>query len=310
LLVGGSAILIGTIYYTTQEKKAEASFFGGGEKKIDYVKLKADLTDAIEAEFEKREDGTSIAPTLVRLAWHASGSYSQFTKTGGSNGATMRFAPESSWGANAGLNGTRDFLEKIKAKYSSISYADLWTLAGATAIEQMGGPAIAWRPGRTDSKTPTQEPDGRLPNADMGCPGATASHIRDIFGRMGFNDREIVALSGAHAMGRCHTDASGYWGPWSHAETTFSNEYYRLLLEEKWTVKKTHEGKPWTGPMQYENPDGTLMMLPSDLVLVQDPALKQYVEMYTKDEALFRKDFAAAFTKLLELGCNFDTVKQ
>ena len=60
---------------------------------------------------------------------------------------------------------------------------------------------------------------------------------------MGFNDREIVALSGAHVIGRCHENASGYWGPWTFAETTFSNVYYRLLLEEKWTVKKTHKGK-------------------------------------------------------------------
>lgn len=47
---------------------------------------------------------------------------------------------------------------------------------------------------------------------------------------MGFNDAETVALIGAHAVGRCHTDRSGHWGPWTNAETTFSNEYFRLLL--------------------------------------------------------------------------------
>lgn len=41
----------------------------------------------------------------------------------------------------------------------------------------------------------------------------------------------------------CLQNASGYWGPWTRAETTFSNEYFRLLLEEKWTPKKTHKGK-------------------------------------------------------------------
>jgi cytochrome c peroxidase len=45
----------------------------------------------------------------------------------------------------------------------------------------------------------------------MGSDVATAQHLRDIFYRMGFDDREIVALSGAHAIGRCHEDASGYW---------------------------------------------------------------------------------------------------
>lgn len=50
---------------------------------------------------------------------------------------------------------------------------------------------------------------GRLPDADKGTIGGTIQHIRDIFGRMGFNDREMVALIGAHAVGRCHTEASG-----------------------------------------------------------------------------------------------------
>lgn len=85
-------------------------------------------------------------------------------------------------------------------------------------------------------------PDGRLPDANQG-----AAHIRDVFGRMGFNDEEMVALLGAHALGRCHLDNSGYWGPWTRAETTMSNEYFKLLLTEKWTPKKTHKGKPWKG---------------------------------------------------------------
>jgi catalase (peroxidase I) len=54
-------------------------------------------------------------------------------------------------------------------------------------------------------------------------------HLRVIFNRMGFNDQEIVALSGAHALGRCHTDRSGFDGPWQFSPTTFSNEYFRLL---------------------------------------------------------------------------------
>lgn len=57
---------------------------------------------------------------LVRLAWHASGTYDKETGTGGSNGATMRFAPESDHGANAGLKYARDFLEPIKGTFASI----------------------------------------------------------------------------------------------------------------------------------------------------------------------------------------------
>jgi len=127
---------------------------------------------------------------------------------------------------------------------------------------------------------------------------------------MGFNDREIVALIGAHSVGRCHENASGFWGPWTRAETTFSNEFFRLLIEEPWTLKTTHKGKKWTGPQQFESKDGTLMMLPGDMAFVQDAEFRTLVESYAKDEALFFKDFAAAFAKLLELGVKFPETKK
>merc|ERR1712196_208918 len=192
-----------------------------------------------------------------------------------------------------------------------MSYADLYTFAGKVAVEKMGGPTIPWSAGRVDfpdgSKSP---PDGRLPDADKGSDQATAAHLRDIFYRMGFDDKEIVALSGAHALGRCHEDASGFWGPWTNAETTMSNEYFRLLVEEPWTPKMTHKPDPmngskscpWKGPMQYEDKTGKLMMLPSDIVLTKDESFAKHVAVYAKDEEVFFKDFAAAFGKLLALG--------
>ncbi len=65
------------------------SFFGPN---IDTVKK--DIKQLIEEDEAKRGNGTSIAPTLVRLAWHASGTYSKADGTGGSNGSTMRMKPE------------------------------------------------------------------------------------------------------------------------------------------------------------------------------------------------------------------------
>jgi len=92
-------------------------------------------------------------------------------------------------------------------------------------------------------------------------------------------------------------------------ENTFSNEYFRLLVEERWSPKTTHNGKPWTGPDQFEDSTGKLMMLPSDMVLILDPLFKKHVEAFAKDEDLFFKEFASAFSKLLELGVPFAATK-
>ena len=97
---------------------------------------------------------------LLRLAWHASGTYDKETGTGGSNGATMRFSPESNHGANAGLEHARKFLEPFKTQFPWISYADLWSLAGVVAVQELGGPVIPWRPGRADLTAEQCTPDG------------------------------------------------------------------------------------------------------------------------------------------------------
>lgn len=222
---------------------------------VDYDAVRKAIADMLDV--EDYDDG-SYGPLLVRLAWHASGTFDKKDGSGGSCGATMRYSPESADGANAGLDVARNLLEPIKAKFPGISYADLWTLAGCVAIEEMGGPHIEWRAGRTDTDDRKKVPaNGRLPDANLG-----RDHLRDVFYRMGFNDQEIVALSGAHAMGRAHTDRSGFKGPWTNAPTTFSNEFFRLLLDEKsegWTRNKVKE----TGNFQFNNAKkgGGLMML-------------------------------------------------
>lgn len=244
---------------------------------------------------EQWVDVESIKQVLVRLAWHSSGTYDKETGTGGSNGATMRFAPEAEHGANAGLKVARDFLEPVKAKFPWISYGDLWTLAGTCAIQEAGGPAIPWRPGRQDQDVSACTPDGRLPDA-----AKDQRHVRDIFYRMGFNDQEIVALLGAHALGRAHPDRSGFDGPWDFSPTVFTNEFYKLLLSEKWVHRK------WSGPDQFtDNSSKSLMMLPTDMSLIKDKEFKKYVELYAKDNDTFFKDFSDAFVKLLELGVPF-----
>ncbi|CAG8433456.1 1788_t:CDS:2 [Diversispora eburnea] len=249
-------------------------------KVIDYAKIYRQIADILE---DNDYDDGSYGPILLRLAWHASGTYDKNTNTGGSDGSTMRFSPESDHGANAGLKLARDKLEIIKLANPEITYADLWSL----------GPIIPWIPGRKDADDGTKcTADGLLPDASK-----SSNHLREIFNRMGFDDREIVALAGAHALGRCHPDRSGYSGPWTTSPTLFTNGYYVELLKKKWQEKK------WKGPKQYVDKEtGELMMLPADLALIQDKKLKPYVEEYAKDEELFFKDFSAAFHKLQELG--------
>jgi len=255
---------------------------------LDVEALRRDISAVLSN--TKYDDG-SYGPVLVRLAWHAAGTYDKNTGNGGSNGATMRFEPESKHGANAGLDVARALLEPIAHKYPTVTVSDLWQFAAVVAIEEMGGPKVPFRFGRVDKIAADCTPDGRLPDASQG-----ADHLRNIFYRMGFNDQEIVALSGAHALGRCHTTRSGYDGPWTKAPIMFSNEFYRELLESQWTLRD------WKGPAQYQDSSKELMMLPSDLVLISDPKFRPFVEEYAKDEAKFFKDFAAAFSKLQELG--------
>ena len=257
----------------------------------DYAGAKA----ALEAMIKEDPD---VGPTMVRLAWHSSGTYDQISKTGGSGGGTIRFKEELAHGGNAGLDKMVARLEPIKSSFPDISYADLYVLGGATAIEA-AGVKVPFKAGRVDAITPDAvTPDGRLPDASKdNDPQKTAAALRnDVFYRMGFNDQEIVALSGAHALGRCHPDASGYSGPWSATPTLFTNSYFALLENVKWTKKE------WSGPLQYEDASGKLMMLPSDLLLVSDPGFKPYVKKYAKSQKLFFEDFAGAFQKLEELG--------
>jgi cytochrome c peroxidase len=296
LAAAGAVAGVATAAYAwaSPSRAAEAS-----AARPDYNAVRKDIEALLES--NPNYDDGSYGPLLVRLAWHASGTYDKRDRTGGSNGATMRFSPEANWGANAGLDLARKLLEPIKAKYPGISYADLWTLAGVVAVESMGGPTIPWRAGRSDARESEVKPltDGRLPDAAQ-----KEKHVRDVFYRMGFSDREIVALLGAHSLGRCHTDRSGYTGPWTRAPTSFSNEYFRELLENKWTKKR------WNGPEQFEDAKAEIMMTPADLALIEDPAFRKWVELYARDNDAFFRDFASAYSKLLELGVPFPAYPQ
>ncbi|KAI3647507.1 hypothetical protein MP228_007728 [Amoeboaphelidium protococcarum] len=292
------------------------------QKSVDYDRVRKDIAEVMTSNPDY--DGIGhYGPILVRLAWHSSGTFDKKSGTGGSNGAGMRFEPEAKFGANNGLKIARDLLFPIKQKYGDgLSFGDLWTLAGVVAIEEMGGPKIEWSPGRIDYKDGLSCPaDGRLPDGSK-----DAKHLRDVFYRMGFTDQEIVALSGGHALGKCHTDRSGFKGPWQFSPSTFSNAYFQLLFSEDWIEKKEDQvdvkekGKivtkkmPWSGPKQYtDKKTGELMMLPTDMELIKDSSFKKWAKLYADDEERFFKDFSKAFAKLITLGvpgqCPYKTQK-
>lgn len=236
----------------------------------------------------------NMAPLLVRLSWHDAGTYEQKSNSGGPR-ACMRFkGGEADHGANAGLQIARDLLEPIKRKHADFSNADFWSLAACCAIKAMGGPDIPWRAGRPDAGTGNDSvPDGRLPDATQG-----ASHLRCVFNRMGFSDQEIVALAGAHAVGMCHGDRSGFIGPWTTTALDFDNAFFVNLTQMKW-----HKTKQPNGLEVWKTDDQPgIIMLPTDMALVQDPNMVCWVDLYAKDKQRFYTDFAAAFAKLQELG--------
>jgi len=288
----GSSFTTATALATAAVTAATVAFAAADDKKndVNYDAVRKDIASILDA--PNYDDG-SYGPLFVRLAWHSAGTFDKTDGSGGSNGGRIRFHPELNWGANKGLDLAIKLLQPIKDKYPSLTYADLFTLAGVVAIEEMGGPKINWVPGRSDfNDGKTSPPDGRLPDALR-----KQDHLRSIFHRMGLDDRDIVALSGAHSLGRCHTSRSGFDGPWTNAPTTVSNEYFRLLVEEQWVERQ------WNGPKQYQDKKtGQLMMLVSDLALLDDPIFSKYVRYYASNEQAWRDDFARAFSKLLHLG--------
>jgi L-ascorbate peroxidase len=290
-----------------------------------------------EGEIRKLLDEVNCSPILVRLAWHDSGTFDQrisnFPERGGANGA-IRFDPEMTMGANNGLPKARQYLQNIQSKYPAVSWADLIQMASALAIEHCGGPKIPMKYGRVSVTGPEQcvGPASRegfpgnagLPDAkgNPGFPcGATtpAAHLRNVFGKkMGFNDQEIVALSGAHTIGRAFKERSGAC-PFGYGDGGASK-----YSKSSCTVR--HDGKagvgmaggcPWTKNwLTFDNSyfsrakeslgDGELLYFPTDECLITDAGFKPTFDKYAQSQNAFFADYAKAHKKLSELGCKFE----
>ena len=214
-------------------------------KKLDYEALKADLVKLMTDSQEWwPADFGHYGPQMVRMAWHAAGTYRTFDGRGGAGRGQQRFAPLNSWPDNVNIDKTRRLLWPIKQKYGQkISWADLFILAGNVALESMGFRTFGFAGGREDVWEPDldvnwgaetkwladdkrfhgdRELDHNLAATHMGLiyvnpegPNASgdylaaAKDIRATFDRMAMNDEEIVALiAGGHTFGKAHGAAS------------------------------------------------------------------------------------------------------
>ena len=209
--------------------------------KLDYAALKADLTHLMtDSQDWWPADFGHYGPQMVRMAWHAAGTYRTLDGRGGSGRGQQRFAPLNSWPDNVNIDKSRRLLWPIKQKYGQrISWGDLFILAGNVALESMGFKTFGFAGGRDDVWEPDMDVnwgaetewladdkrfhgdrdlDDNLAATHMGLiyvnpegPNASgdymaaAKDIRSTFERMAMNDEEIVALiAGGHTFGKCH----------------------------------------------------------------------------------------------------------
>jgi catalase-peroxidase len=211
-------------------------------KKLDVAALKKDLTDLMtDSQDWWPADWGHYGGLMVRMAWHAAGTYRIADGRGGGGTGNQRFAPINSWPDNVSLDKARRLLWPIKKKYGNqVSWADLIILAGNVAYESMGLKTFGFGFGREDIWHPeidvywgsekewlakdryASEDETSLENplaaVQMGLiyvnpegvngkpdPLKTAQAVRETFARMAMNDEETVALTaGGHTVGKCH----------------------------------------------------------------------------------------------------------
>jgi len=244
-------------------------------------------------------------PILVRLAWHDSGTFNKdlaakWPVCGGANGS-IRFKPEIDHGANAGLVNALGLLEPVKQKCPEVSYADIYQMASAVAIEVANGPVIPMRYGRVDAEGPDDcPPEGNLPAGGAPYPNEAKSpgkHLRDVFYRMGLNDQDIVALSGAHTIGRAYPSRSGF----GKEKTKYTETGPGTIGGSSWTPEWLKFDNSYFVEVK-EKRDAELLVLETDACLFEDEGFKPYAEKYAADQDAFFADYAQSHVKLSELG--------
>lgn len=214
-------------------------------KTLDFDELKKDLHAAMtDSQDWWPADWGHYGGLMIRMSWHAAGSYRIADGRGGASTGNLRFAPLNSWPDNGNLDKARRLLWPIKKKYGNkLSWADLIAYAGTIAYESMGLKTYGFAFGREDIWHPEKdiywgsEKEWLAPSDNehsrysgmrdlenplaavmMGLiyvnpegvdgnpdPQKTAHDVRETFARMAMNDEETVALTaGGHTVGKCH----------------------------------------------------------------------------------------------------------
>ncbi|MBP0008833.1 MAG: catalase/peroxidase HPI [Roseofilum sp. Belize BBD 4] len=214
-------------------------------KKLNVAALKQDLHALMtDSQDWWPADWGHYGGLMIRMTWHAAGTYRIADGRGGAGTGNQRFAPLNSWPDNTNLDKARRLLWPIKKKYGNqLSWADLIAYAGTIAYESMGLKTFGFAFGREDIwhpekdiywgaekewLAPSNNPQSRYSgDRDLANPLAavmmgliyvnpegvdgnpdplkTAHDVRVTFGRMAMNDEETVALTaGGHTVGKCH----------------------------------------------------------------------------------------------------------
>ncbi len=212
-------------------------------QQLDFAALKEDLTALMtDSQSWWPADWGHYGGLMIRMTWHAAGTYRTADGRGGAATGNQRFAPLNSWPDNANLDKARRLLWPIKKKYGNkLSWADLIAYAGTIAYESMGlktygfafGREDIWHPekdiywgsetewlgrDRYDDDSRAESLENPLAAVQMGLiyvnpegvggkpdPQKTADEVRETFARMAMNDEETVALTaGGHTVGKTH----------------------------------------------------------------------------------------------------------